>query len=158
MKESIVFDYLLTNAWGLPLCRVSVSEDGMVQYQNGRDEEHSLKLEKVEIEKIKEIVSRHSQILDYKSQELESPDVLDGVMNFFDFKASDGRNVSLMAFNIGEANNPDMSFSKGLLEEKTPGEIVIPVKAREVVKAFEEIAAVLVANGVDAKYLRLTYA
>ena len=158
MKENIVFDYLLTNAWCLPLCRVSVSEDGMVQYQNGRDEEHSLKLEKVEIEKIKEIVSRHSQILDYKSQELESPDVFDGVMNFFEVEASDGRKVHLMAFNIGEVKTTGMSFSKGLMEESKPDEVVVPVKAKEVVRTFEEIAAVLVANGVDTKCLRLTYA
>lgn len=51
-----------------------------------------------------------------------------------------------------------MSFSKGLLEEGELDEIVVPVKAMEVVKTFEEIAATLVANGVDAKYLRLTYA
>ena len=51
-----------------------------------------------------------------------------------------------------------MSFSKGLLEKGEPDEIVVPVKAMEVVKTFEEIAATLVANGVDAKCLRLTYA
>ena len=158
MRENIVFDYLLANAWGLPLCRVSVSEDGFVQCQEDRENTQGLQLKKAEVNKIKATVSEHAHILGYDSKELESPNVFDGVMNFFDFKASDGRNVSLMAFNIGEANNPDMSFSKGLLEEKTPGEIVIPVKAMEVVKTFEEIAAVLVANGVDAKYLRLTYA
>ena len=79
-------------------------------------------------------------------------------MNFFDFEASDERKVNLMAFNIGEVKTPGMSFSKGLLEEGEPDEIVVPVKAMEVVKTFEEIAATLVANGVDAKYLRLTYA
>ena len=107
---------------------------------------------------IKSIVSEHTHILDYDSKELESPDVFDGVMNFFDFEASDGRKVNLMAFNIGEVKTPGMSFSKGLLEKGEPDEIVVPVKAMEVVKTFEEIAATLVANGVDAKCLRLTYA
>ena len=37
MRENIVFDYLLANAWGLPLCRVSVSEDGFVQCQENRE-------------------------------------------------------------------------------------------------------------------------
>ena len=64
----------------------------------------------------------------------------------------------MMAFNIGEVKTPGMSFSKGLLEKGEPGEIVVPVKAMEIVKTFEEIAATLVANGVDAKCLRLTYA
>ena len=113
---------------------------------------------KAEVDKIKSIVSEHAHILDYDSKELESPDVFDGVMNFFDFEASDGRKVNLMAFNIGEVKTPGMSFSKGLLEKGEPDEIVVPVKAMEVVKTFEEIAATLVANGVDAKCLRLTYA
>ena len=158
MRENIVFDYLLANAWGLPLCRVSVSEDGFVQYQENRENTQGLQLEKAEVDKIKSIVSEHAHILDYDSKELESPDVFDGVMNFFDFEASDGRKVNLMAFNIGEVKTPGMSFSKGLLEEGEPDEIVVPVKAMEVVKTFEEIAATLVANGVDAKCLRLTYA
>ena len=145
MRENIVFDYLLANAWGLPLCRVSVSEDGFVQCQENRENTQGLQLEKAEVDKIKSIVSEHTHILDYDSKELESPDVFDGVMN-------------LMAFNIGEVKTPGMSFSKGLLEEGELDEIVVPVKAMEVVKTFEEIAATLVANGVDAKYLRLTYA
>ena len=148
MRENIVFDYLLANAWGLPLCRVSVSEDGFVQCQENRENTQGLQLEKAEVDKIKSIVSEHTHILDYDSKELESPDVFDGVMNFFDFEASDGRKV----------NSPGMSFSKGLLEKGEPDEIVVPVKAMEVVKTFEEIAATLVANGVDAKCLRLTYA
>lgn len=157
MRENIVFNYWLANAWGLPLCRVSVSEDGVVQCQENREDTQSLQLEKAEVEKIKAIVSEHAQILDYDSKKLESPDVFDGVMNFFDFKASDGRTVNLMAFNIGEVNDPDMRFSKGLLEEETPDEVVVPVKLREIVKTFEEIAAVLIRHGVDANCLRLTY-
>ena len=162
MRENIVFDYLLANAWGLPLCRIRVIKksypDGFVQCQENRENTQGLQLEKAEVDKIKSIVSEHTHILDYDSKELESPDVFDGVMNFFDFEASDGRKVNLMAFNIGEVKTHGMSFSKGLLEEGEPDEIVVPVKAMEVVKTFEEIAATLVANGVDAKYLRLTYA
>ena len=66
--------------------------------------------------------------------------------------------MNLLAFNIGEVKTPGMSVSKVLLEKVEPDEIVVPVKAMEVVKAFEEIAATLVANGVDAKCLRLPYA
>ena len=113
MRENIVFDYLLANAWGLPLCRVSVSEDGFVQCQENRENTQGLQLEKAEVDKIKSIVSEHTHILDYDSKELESPDVFDGVMNFFDFEASDGRKVNLMAFNIGEVKTPGMSFSRG---------------------------------------------
>ena len=125
MRENIVFDYLLANAWGLPLCRVSVSEDGFVQCQENRENTQGLQLEKAEVDKIKSIVSEHAHILDYDSKELESPDVFDGVMNFFDFEASDGRKVNLMAFNIGEVKTPGMSFSKGLLEKGEPDEIVV---------------------------------
>lgn len=82
MRENIVFDYLLANAWGLPLCRVSVSEDGFVQCQENRENTQGLQLEKAEVDKIKSIVSEHTYILDYDSKELESPDVFDGVMNF----------------------------------------------------------------------------
>ena len=113
MRENIVFDYLLANAWGLPLCRVSVSEDGFVQCQENRENTQGLQLEKAEVDKIKSIVSEHTHILDYDSKELESPDVFDGVMNFFDFEASDGRKVNLMAFNIGEVKT---------LFKRSPGE------------------------------------
>ena len=75
MRENIVFDYLLANAWGLPLCRVSVSEDGFVQCQENRENTQGLQLEKAEVDKIKSIVSEHAHILDYDSKELESPDV-----------------------------------------------------------------------------------
>ena len=75
MRENIVFDYLLANAWGLPLCRVSVSEDGFVQCQENRENTQGLQLEKAEVDKIKSIVSEHAHILHYDSKELESPDV-----------------------------------------------------------------------------------
>ena len=71
MRENIVFDYLLANAWGLPLCRVSVSEDGFVQCQENRENTQGLQLEKAEVDKIKSIVSEHAHILDYDSKELE---------------------------------------------------------------------------------------
>ena len=75
MRENIVFDYLLANAWSLPLYRVSVSEDGFVQCQENRENTQGLQLEKAEVDKIKSIVSEHAHILDYDSKELESPDV-----------------------------------------------------------------------------------
>ena len=62
MRENIVFDYLLANAWGLPLCRVSVSEDGFVQCQENRENTQGLQLEKAEVDKIKSIVSEHAHI------------------------------------------------------------------------------------------------
>lgn len=157
MNENIVFDYLLANAWGLPLCRVSVSEDGVVQCQENREDTQRLQLEKAEVERIKAIVSEHAQILDYDSRELEMPSVFDGVTNDFEFKSSDGRTVSLMAFNIDEVKNPNTHFSKGWMRESVPGEVVVPVKLREIVKTFEEIAAILIQHGVDANCLRLTY-
>ena len=148
--------------WQMPGgCRFAVCPcQKMASFNVRRTEKihKGLQLEKAEVDKIKSIVSEHAHILDYDCKELESPDVFDGVMNFFDFEASDGRKVNLMAFNIGEVKTPGMSFSKGLLEKGEPDEIVVPVKAMEVVKTFEEIAATLVANGVDAKCLRLTYA
>ena len=119
MRENIVFDYLLANAWGLPLCRVSVSEDGFVQCQENRENTQGLQLEKAEVDKIKSIVSEHAHILDYDSKDLSRQIVFDGVMNFFDFEASDGRKVNLMAFNIGEVKTPGMSFQKVSWRKRT---------------------------------------
>ena len=156
MKKNRVFGYFLRDAWLNPLCNVSVSEDGIVQYRNEEEKTQQLQLEKRDVDRIKEIILEHSQILSY--EDLEFPSVLDGVINLFDFRISNKRKVRLVAFNIGQVKNPNAHFMNGWMEESDLGETVTPVKAMEVVKTFEEIAAILVANGVDAKCLRLTYA
>ena len=50
-----------------------------------------------------------------------------------------------------------MKFSLPLREQNESERHVAPLKAREVVNTFEEIAEVLIENGVDENCLRLEY-
>lgn len=160
MDKDILFRYSLTDAWASPLCDVSVSPKGEVQYREGQEEYEYCTLDVQSLEMIENTIETHSSILDYESFELESPNVLDGVMNFFDFSTQEGKRVHLMAFNIGEVRNPNASFSEGLLawsKKETVKHNIVPVKAMNVIEAFDEIAKVLIKNGVSPKCLRLTY-
>lgn len=65
---------------------------------------------------------------------------------------------TFFASNIGEVRDPDAHFSLSLsdcLNEENADREVIPIKAMEVVKTFDEIAAVLVKAGVPKEYFSL---
>ena len=95
MSGRIIFSYSLSNAWCLPLCDVSVSENGEVEYQDGTDKVETIFISGNEIEKIKEIIAAHPRIFEYK--EVEFPSVLDGVMNFFEFSTVEGKENHILA-------------------------------------------------------------
>lgn len=160
MDNFVLFKYRLTDAWCQPICKVSVSDRGIVRYQHDDKKSQKTHLHTESIEKIQSILTAHSNIYEYSTFDLESPSIIDSVINHFYFAASNEKQVALTAFNIGEVQNPNAHFSEGFLslaEKKTAKRDIIPVKALEVVKAFDEIAAVLIENGVNPSCLRLTY-
>ena len=109
VEENILFCYMLTDAWGLRLTKVTVFKDGKVQYKDGKRKESCCKLNVPSLKQIEEILKQHAVIFEYTSSE--------NILNHD----------------------------------------VVPVKAINVVKTFDEIAEILVKNGVDSKCLRLTY-
>lgn len=160
MDSNILFRYALTDAWCWRLCEVSVSKKGEVEYREGQHKTRSCTLDAASLEIIENIIETHSFVMDYTSFDLESPNCLDGVMNFFSFASKDGRTVDLMALNIGEVRNPAASFSEGLsslAEKREVKHDIVPVKALKLVEVFDKIAEVLTKNGVNPSCLRLTY-
>ena len=155
MDGRIIFDYSLTNAWGLPLCYTAVSEKGRAEYRDGENKAETVVIGDNAIQKIKEIIASHPKVFEYK--EVENPGVYDGVMNFFEFSTSEGKENRISAFNIGEVKNPDATFWPVLGKQNASERHVEPVRARKVVNVFEEIAAILIKNAVDEDCLRLEY-
>ena len=162
MSVSTIFSYRLKDAWGFPLCKVSVSVGGSksrVRYKIVNEKRHSRQLNDDVICEINAIMEAHPKIWTYDEFSLEVPSgLLDGVMNFFEFATLDGKSVHFFASNIGEVRDPDAHFSLSLsdrLNEENADREVIPIKAMEVVKTFDEIAAVLVKAGVPKEYFSL---
>lgn len=159
-KENILFRYELTDAWGIQLSKVTVFKNKKVMYKYGDNKTKSCKLDDLSFKQIEDIIREHSVIFEYDSFEIESPNVLDGVMNLFVFATQEGMRVDLMTFNIGEVRNPNAHFFKGLAssdEEDLPSYDIVPVKVKNIVETFDEIVDVLVRNGVSSKCLKLTY-
>ena len=160
VKESILFRYELTDAWGMKLSKVTVLKNRKVMYKYGDSKTKSCKLDDLSFKQIEDIIKEHSVIFEYDSFEIESPTVMDGVMNFFTFTTQERMNVDLMTFNIGEVRNPNAHFFKGLNSSNKEDSLsydIVPVKAKNIVGTFDEIVRVLVRNGVSSKCLRLTY-
>lgn len=129
-------------------------------YKYGDSKAKSCKLDDLSFKQIEDTIKEHSVIFEYDSFEIESPLVMDGVMNFFVFATQEGMRVDLMTFNIGEVRNPKACFSKGLSssdEENSLSYDIVPVKAKNIVETFDEIVKILVKNGVSSKCLKLTY-
>ena len=160
VEENILFCYMLTDAWCVQLAKVTAFKNGKVQYKDGKRKVSCCELDEPSLKQIEDILKQHAAIFEYTSSEIEFPDVLDGVMNFFTFATQEGESVELMAFNIGEVRNPKGHLCEGFMptsEKYTLNHDVVPVKAINVVKTFDEIAEILMKNGVDSKSLRLTY-
>ena len=162
MEQNTIFHYRLTDAWVRPLCEISINKNGSqasADYKIINGNEGKIELNYDVIQKIHAVMEMHPKIFEYT--DLEDPsDLLDGVMNFFEFTAPDGKNVHLLAFNIEEVRNPDAHFSPSL-RECCDGEDsernVTPIRAMEVVKTFDEIADILVRNGVPQDCLSLDF-
>lgn len=82
-KENILFRYELTDAWGIQLSKVTVFKNKKVMYKYGDNKTKSCKLDDLSFKQIEDIIREHSVIFEYDSFEIESPNVLDGVMNLF---------------------------------------------------------------------------
>lgn len=158
VEENILFRYKLTDAWCTQLSKVTVFKNGKVRYKDGERKTRCYNLDALSLKRIEDIINQYSIIFEYTSFEIESPSVMDGVMNFFDFATQEGNSVNLMTFNIGEVRNPNAHFSKGMFSPiETANHDIVPAKAITVVKAFDEISEILVRNGVNSNCLRLTY-
>lgn len=160
MEKSTIFHYRLTDAWVRPLCEISITKDGSkanANYKTRNGKEGKIELDDDVIQKINTIMEMHSKIFAYT--DLEDPsDLLDGVINFFDFTTPNGESVHLAASNIKAVRDPDILFSPGYSECRDIEDAnrnVIPIRAMEVVSTFDEIAAVLVKNGVPQDCLLL---
>ena len=118
MSVSTIFSYRLKDAWGFPLCKVSVSVGGSksrVRYKIVNEKRHSRQLNDDVICEINAIMEAHPKIWTYDEFSLEVPSgLLDGVMNFFEFATLDGKSVHFFASNIGEVRDPDAHFSLSL--------------------------------------------
>lgn len=160
VEENTLFCYILTDAWCVRLAKVTVFKNGKVWYEDGKHKVSCCELDEPSLKRIEDIIKQHAVIFEYTSSEIEFPNVLDGVMNFFTFATPEGKTVDLMTFNIGEVRNLNGYFSERSMptnENHTLNYDVVPVKAINVVKTFDEVAEILVKNGVDSKCLRLTY-
>lgn len=86
MSVSTIFSYRLKDAWGFPLCKVSVSVGGSksrVRYKIVNEKRHSRQLNDDVICEINAIMEAHPKIWTYDEFSLEVPSgLLDGVMNF----------------------------------------------------------------------------
>ena len=89
MSVSTIFSYRLKDAWGFPLCKVSVSVGGSksrVRYKIVNEKRHSRQLNDDVICEINAIMEAHPKIWTYDEFSLEVPSgLLDGVMNFFEW-------------------------------------------------------------------------
>ncbi len=155
MESSTIFSYQLRDAWGYSLCNVSVSvgaSKARVRYKAINKKRYSRQLDDDIIYEINTIMERHPEIWTYNEFDLEEPTgLLDGVMNFFEFATLDGKNVHFSTSNIGEIRNPNAHFSLNFFNCSSAKDLmrnVIPTKALEVVKTFDEISAVLVRIGI----------
>lgn len=160
MEKSTIFHYRLTDAWREPLCEISITKDNSkasANYKTRSEKEGKIELDDNVIQRINTVMEMHPKIFEFT--DLEYPcDLFDGVMNFFDFTVPNGKSVHLSAFNIKTVRDPDMLFSPSIREYcngDDPERNVIPIKAMEVVSTFDEIAAVLVKNGVPKDCLLL---
>lgn len=162
MSVRTIFSYRLKDAWGFPLRKVSVSvgdSKSRVRYKIVNEKRHNRQLNDDIICEINDIMEKHAKIFEYKSDELEmESDLFDGVINSFEFSTLDGKVAEFIASNIGEVHNPDAHFTLSLSDRfnaENADREVIPIKAMEVVKTFDEIAAVLVKAGVPKEYFSL---
>lgn len=155
MGKKVVFHYELSNAWLLPICEISVIKtdtSASAQYKIGCEKEKNIGLDHTIIQEINAVMENHTGIFKYRLHELEDEaDLFDGVVNYFEFAALDGKSAQFLTFNIGEIHNPKARFIPSILDcscAEHTNRNVIPIKAMEVVKTFEEIASILIKNGV----------
>lgn len=91
-------------------------------------------------DKISEIINQYTDIIDI--EKVEFPFVIDGVCNDFVFGFADGTSKEIHGFNM-------WAFTKNRNVKKEP------VKAKRILELFKKVSEILIACGVDEKYLSL---
>ena len=106
VDENILFRYKLTDAWCTQLSKVTVFKNGKVRYKDGERKTRCCKLDALSLKGIEDIINRHSVIFEDTSFEIESPSVMDGVMNFFDFATQDRKSTRLNSSHSRKSRMP----------------------------------------------------
>ncbi len=152
MNECLVFSYSLQDAWGFTISTVKVFDCGSgglvrcTRLENMNEISSELPISLPDVDKIKKIIGEHEYFLTCKGlNAVESPFVLDGFINTFEFSI-DGKKVNeVTCFNISffrDSTETDKHDNK-------------PVKAWELLELFDEISAILLKSGVTSDYLSL---
>ncbi len=153
-----IFRYELADAWGYTISEVTVNEkddfgeiicfffditSGDERGYAKETDSYTTKIKLSSVERIKNIIMKNQEALEVDS--LESPFVMDGVINRFEFIMGDGTTKEIGGFNLWAFNRKDRKSIKG--EE--------PIKAKRVLSIYKEISNVLMSHGVNKKYLSL---
>ena len=160
MEKITIFHYRLADAWGMPLCEISITQNeskASADYKTRSRKEGKTELDNNVIHKINTVMEMHPKIFEYT--DLEVPDLFDGYMHSFDFTAPDGKSVRLLGVNIDAVRDPDTHFSPSLHDCYNGDDMkrnVIPIRAMEVVKTFDEITDILVENNIPQDCLLLS--
>jgi len=143
MKEDMIFEYVLSDAWGMPLLDIELnkSEHGYMNITEYGDcgeiteSTHNIEITDASMSKIEKAISE----FDFNAvKKLEFPPVLDGFMQEFFFKSKDASYV-IRGYNLDYCVGDPEQFPK----------------ANAVIDLFSDIAEELISNGVSEKYFIL---
>ena len=135
----VVFSYSLQNAWGIGISTICIYDSGKVvcTYENSR---LIYKISDNIVNQIYGIINRFPELMqDYGAFDISYPYVLDGFINVFVFNNGKKCNT-IMAFNL------DCFKDNDSVKNKTADILLL---------VFDEIAELLIKNGVDKKYISL---
>lgn len=162
MAGTTIFSYRLANAWGMPLYSISVSKKGLkaqVRYKTSDQKQGHRTLGPSVLHEIIDILRKHELIFSYGKFDLEEASgILDGTQAYLKFAIPNEKCAEFSGYNFWAVRNPNERFTKSWSCCKTPDEFrvnVDPVKLRNVVETFDEIAAVLVKHNIDPDCLKL---
>lgn len=162
MAGTTIFSYRLADAWGAPLYSVSVSKKGLkaqVRYKTSNQTQGHRTLGPSVLHEIIDILRKYEAIFSYGKFDLEEASgILDGTQVYLKFAIPNETCAEFFGFNLGAVRNPNARFTKSWFCCKTPDEFrvnVAPVKLRNVVETFDEIAAILITHNIDPYCLKL---
>ena len=141
---------------------VSVSKKGLkaqVRYKTSNQTQGHRTLGPSVLHEIIDILRKHEAIFSYGKFDLEEASgILDGTQVYLKFAIPNETCAEFFGFNLGAVRNPNARFTKSWFCCKTPDEFrvnVAPVKLRNVVETFDEIAAILITHNIDPYCLKL---
>ena len=149
--DNKIFGYTLSDAWGAPILGTNVYDRekdnvectiwALSNFSTERPEAKRYTVPMSVIQQINELLLESSDIFGF--EEVESPFVIDGVINDFYFSCA-GEETALMAFNIW-----------AFLDEEKDIRGNRPEKALKILDIFNGIKQLLTEQGIDSKYLQL---